>query len=128
MYSTELRQPGWRSMPLVLRIIMGLGMASGVVALWASYWAADEAREASEQARTASQAAQEAVERIDREGLERDYLLCTNANEARAGIYTFVEGLIVNDGDGVVTEGEQVVLDFAAETFGPKPCPPDPSP
>lgn len=135
MYSTELHEPGWRSMPFVLKAIVVVGLASGVVALWAAYAAesaandaANDAAAAAEQAAVALDRAEVALERLERESLERDFTMCTNANETRAAIVTFVTGLVVEDGTDGVTPGEQVVLDFAASSFEAKECPPDPSP
>lgn len=136
MYDSELRESGgWRSTPLGVRIAVLVAVTLVVVAIFASTWASVEAQAAAKDARQAARKAEAALDRaeaalarVEQEGLERDYLLCTNSNEARAGILTFVTGLIVEDGTDTVTPGEQVILDFAAETFGPRECPPDPSP
>lgn len=128
MYSTELRRPGWESMPPLLKVILLGGILVGVGGLVAAGVASADARDANRQAQQAADRANAAIERVEQEGLERDYELCSNSNEARAGILRFITGLVVEDGTDTVTEGEQVVLDFAAETFGPQECPPDPSP
>lgn len=136
MYSSELRQPGgWKSMPLGVRVAVGIATALVVVGVGASSWASVEAQSAANEAAVAAEKseaalarAEDALERVEQESLERDYQTCENANEVRAGILAFVTGLIVEDGTDEVTEGEQVVLDFAAEKFGPQECPPDPSP
>lgn len=113
MYSTELRQSGWHSMPLPLQVVMVAGLFAGFVAFVASAWASNTARLA--------------VERVETEGLERDYELCTNANEARRGLVDFVTALVSLD-DGQVSPDEQVYVDLAADKFAQKPCPPDPTP
>lgn len=113
MYSTELREAGWESIPWPLRLVVIAGLAFGLSALGASWVASVDARDA--------------VQRVEREGLERDYALCSNANQARASLVSFVRRLVQLD-DGAVSAGEQVYIDLAEEDFAQKPCPPDPSP
>lgn len=124
----RLRRIGWWLRGHAAAIAWGV-MAVGVSVLFYDEKQDDaKDRRDGEVALEAAQAAQAAIERVEQEGLERDYALCSNSNEARAGVLAFIQGIVLNDGDGVVTPGEQEVLDFAAETFGPKDCPPDPSP
>lgn len=63
-------------------------------------------------------------QRLEREALERDYMLCTNTNEARAGLVAFVKQII---GDSQSQQAQEI-LDLAHESFAPLECPPDPSP
>lgn len=98
------------------------------VAVSVLFW--DEAKDDAKDRRdgqialAAAQDASEAVERIELEGLERDYALCTNSNEARAGLLALIERQIGPD----ASEDAQAFLADARETFAQKPCPPDPSP
>lgn len=85
------------------------------------------ALEAAQDAQQAVRQAQTAQERAEQEGLERDYRLCANSNEARAGLVALVHDFLLQN-DGVVSESEQVYLDLTAERFAQKECPPDPSP
>lgn len=100
-------------MPALLRVVLVVGVLSGVLALWAAAAASGDARAA--------------LHRIEQEGLERDFALCQNSNEARAGILTFIESLLPADEDQLSAEA-QAILDRARDTFAQKPCPPDPSP
>lgn len=52
------------------------------------------------------------------------YELCTNSNEARAGILGFVE-TILGPEDDLGPEGQRI-LELARETFAQKECPPEP--
>lgn len=119
MYSTELRASTWRSIPWGVRIVIGIGFVAGFVALWGAWVAASSAH-------SASADAEAAIAQVRQEGLERDFELCTASNSARAGIITFIDGIVRQDGD--VSPGEQAALDLAADTFAPLKCPPDPSP
>lgn len=101
-----------------------------LVAVSVLFW--DEAKDDAKDRRDgrvaleAAHDASRAVERIEQEGLERDYQLCTNSNEARAGVLSFIEALAARDDDP--SPAQQEFLDLARETFAQKPCPPDPSP
>lgn len=66
----------------------------------------------------------ETQHRVEREGLERDFKLCLNTNEIRAGFVDFVGQIIPADADPRFQE----IIDLARESFAPKPCPPDPTP
>lgn len=98
-------------MPLLLRIVVAGGLMLGASSLGAAYLAAENAHDA--------------IQRVEREGLERDYALCTSSNEARAGILAFIRQLAALDGDPT-DDGE--VLSLAEDTFAQITCPPDPTP
>lgn len=119
MYSTELRRPGWDSMPPLLKVVLLGGIMVGVGGLVAAGVASADARDAEQQA-------QAAVERIEQEGLERDFLICAAGNDLRGRLVGVFNALAAQQGP--LTAEQQASLDLLNDGLAPQECPPDPSP
>lgn len=74
----------------------------------------------------AAEKATEAVERVEQEGLERAYELCTSSNDARAVILTLIESSVGDE--AALSEEAQEFLERARVALSQQKCPPDPSP
>lgn len=74
----------------------------------------------------AAEKATEAVERVEQEGLERAYELCTSSNEARAVLLTLIESSVADE--AALSPEAQEFLERARAALSPQECPPDPSP